>query len=168
MKRKNFKHWGFFIALQFITLSLFAQGPNNTGTYYQNANGKKGKALKTAMFNIIKTHEELSYKGLWTAFRTTDMREDGKVWDMYSDKTNYVFGSSAQGANSSKEGDSYNREHSIPKSWFGGTVRPMYTDLVYLVPTDGYVNNRRGNLPFPPSTCIWGTGQTCLRPCSTM
>ena len=50
MKRKNFKHWGLFIALQFITLSLFAQGPNNTGTYYQNANGKKGKALKTAMF----------------------------------------------------------------------------------------------------------------------
>ena len=148
MKRKNFKHWGLFIALQFITLSLFAQGPNNTGTYYQNANGKKGKALKTAMFNIIKTHEELSYKGLWTAFRTTDMREDGKVWDMYSDKTNYVFGSSAQGANYSKEGDSYNREHSFPKSWFGGKVRPMYTDLVHLVPTDGYVNNRRGNLPF--------------------
>ena len=109
MKRKNFKHWGLFIALQSITLSLFAQGPNNTGTYYQNANGKKGKALKTAMFNIIKTHEELSYKGLWTAFRTTDRREDGKVWDMYSDKTNYVFGSSAQGVNYSKEGDSYNR-----------------------------------------------------------
>lgn len=148
MKRKNFKHWGLFIALQFITLSLFAQGPNNTGTYYQNANGKKGKALKTAMFNIISKHSQLSYDGLWTAFKTTDKREDGKVWDMYSDKTNYVFGSSAQGAKYSKEGDSYNREHSFPKSWFGGKVRPMYTDLVHLVPTDGYVNNRRGNLPF--------------------
>lgn len=148
MKRKNFKHWGLFIALQFITLSLFAQGPNNTGTYYQSANGKKGKALKTAMFNIISKHSSLSYDGLWTAFKTTDKREDGKVWDMYSDKTNYVFGSSAQGAKYSKEGDSYNREHSFPKSWFGGKVRPMYTDLVHLVPTDGYVNNRRGNLPF--------------------
>lgn len=147
MKRKSFKHWGLFIALQFITLSLFAQGPNNTGTYYQSANGLKGKALKTAMFNIIKTHKELSYKGLWTAFRTTDMREDGKVWDMYSDKTNYVFGSSAQGANYKREGDSYNREHSFPKSWFND-AKPMYTDLVHLVPTDGYVNNRRGNLPF--------------------
>lgn len=90
MKRKNFKHWGLFIALQLITLSLFAQGPNNTGTYYQNANGKKGKALKTAMFNIISKHSQLSYDGLWTAFKTTDKREDGKVWDMYSDKTNYV------------------------------------------------------------------------------
>lgn len=148
MKRKNFKHWGLFIALQLITLSLFAQGPNNTGTYYQSANGKKGKALKTAMFYIIKTHTQLSYDGLWIAFRTTDKREDGKVWDMYSDKTNYVFGSSAQGANYKREGDSYNREHSFPKSWFGGKTKPMYTDLVHLVPTDGYVNNRRGNLPF--------------------
>ena len=84
MKRKNFKHWGLFIALQFITLSLFAQGPNNTGTYYQNANGKKGNALKTAMFNIISKHSQLSYDELWTAFKTTDKREDGKVWDMYS------------------------------------------------------------------------------------
>ncbi len=148
MKRKNIKHWGLFITLQLITLSLFAQGPNNTGTYYQSANGKKGKALKTAMFYIIKTHTQLSYDGLWIAFRTTDKREDGKVWDMYSDKTNYVFGSSAQGANYKREGDSYNREHSFPKSWFGGKTKPMYTDLVHLVPTDGYVNNRRGNLPF--------------------
>lgn len=115
MKRKNFKHWGLFIALQLITLSLFAQGPNNTGTYYQSANGLKGKALKTTMFNIISKHSQLSYDELWTAFKTTDRREDGKVWDMYSDKTNYVFGSSAQGANYRKEGDSYNREHFFTK-----------------------------------------------------
>lgn len=146
MKRKNFKHWGLFIALQFITLSLFAQGPNNTGTYYQSANGKKGKALKTAMFNIIKTHKELSYKGLWTAFRTTDMREDGKVWDMYSCTTNYRFGTD-QAGNYKYEGDAYNREHSFPKSWFSEAT-PMYTDLVHLVPTDGKVNGMRSNYPF--------------------
>lgn len=52
-----------------------------------------------------------------------------------------------QGANYKKEGDSYNREHSMPKSWFND-ARPMYTDLVHIVPTDGYVNNRRGNYPF--------------------
>lgn len=98
MKRKNFKHWGFFIALQFITLSLFAQGPNNTGTYYQNANGKKGKELKTAMFNIISNHSSLSYDGLWTAFKTTDKREDGKVWDMYSCTTNFNFGTDQAGS----------------------------------------------------------------------
>lgn len=115
MKRKNFKHWGLFIALQFITLSLIAQGPNNTGTYYQSANGLKGKALKTAMFKIISKHSSLSYDGLWTAFKTTDKREDGKVWDMYSCTTNFRFGTDQAGSYK-KEGDVYNREHSFPKS----------------------------------------------------
>lgn len=55
------------------------------------------------MFNIIKTHEELSYKGLWTAFRTTEMREDGKVWDMYSCTTNYRFGTDQAGSYKRKE-----------------------------------------------------------------
>ena len=58
MKRKNFKHWGLFIALQFITLSLFAQGPNTTRTYYQTANGKKRNALTTATFYIISKHSQ--------------------------------------------------------------------------------------------------------------
>ena len=35
--------------------SAFAQGPNGSGTYYQAADGKKGKALKTALFKIIKS-----------------------------------------------------------------------------------------------------------------
>lgn len=54
MKRKNFKHWGLFIALQLITLSLFAQGRNNTGTYYQSANGLKGKALKQRCLILLR------------------------------------------------------------------------------------------------------------------
>lgn len=147
MKRKNIKHWGLFITLQLITLSLFAQGPNNTGTYYQSANGLKGKALKTAMFKIISKHNQLSYDGLWTAFKTTDMREDGKVWDMYSCTTNFRFVTDQAGSYK-KEGDVYNREHSFPKSWFGGKTKPMYTDLVHLVPTDGKVNGMRSYYPF--------------------
>ncbi len=43
MKRKNFKHWGLFIALQFITLSLFAQGPNNTGITIRMLTERKAK-----------------------------------------------------------------------------------------------------------------------------
>ena len=35
----------------------------------------------------------------------------------------------------------------MPKSWFNDAY-PMYTDLFHLYPTDGYVNNRRGNFPF--------------------
>lgn len=124
-----------------------AQGPNNSGTYYKPADGKSGKSLKTAMAEVIVDHSAISYSGLWKCFYTTDRRSDGKVWDMYSSATNYTMGGPQQGANYKKEGDSYNREHSMPKSWFND-ARPMYTDLVHIVPTDGYVNNRRGNYPF--------------------
>jgi endonuclease I len=45
------------------------------------------------------------------------------------------------------EGDCFNREHSLPRSWFKGT-KLLESDLFHLYPTDGYVNNRRSNLPF--------------------
>lgn len=131
--------------LLMAAVQMFAQGPNNSGTYYQQADGSKGQALKTALYGIIKEHGELGYGELWEAFKSTDTREDGKVWDMYSGITNYNFVTS--GSNYKKEGDCYNREHSMPKSWFNDET-PMYTDLVHLVPTDGYVNGKRGNNPF--------------------
>lgn len=118
-----------------------------SGDYYKSADGKKGKNLKTALYTIINDHRTITYDGLWDCYKTTDVREDGKIWDMYSNATNYVPGGSAQGHSYSKEGDSYNREHSFPKSWFN-EASPMKSDLVHVVPTDGYVNNRRSNYPF--------------------
>ena len=125
-----------------------AQGPNQSGTYYQTANGKKGAALKTALCAIIYNRTERTYNDLWTDFKTTDVRSDGKIWDMYSSITSYT--PVTKGASYSQEGDCYNREHSWPNSWFGGknNTMPMYTDLHHLYPTDGYVNNRRSNNPF--------------------
>merc|ERR1711924_234861 len=51
-----------------------------------------------------------------------------------------------------KEGDCYNREHSWPKSWWGRnnaqkTGKEQHSDLHHLFPTDGFVNNVRGNHP---------------------
>ena len=123
---------------------LQAQNPNG---YYDAANGTKGKTLKTALYQIISDHTARSYSQLWEDFKKTDVREDGKIWDMYSNITSYTPGGSEQGRNYSDEGDSYNREHSFPKSWFND-AKPMYTDLFHLYPTDGYVNNRRSNYPF--------------------
>ena len=134
-----------FYAVLGLVIQVFAQGPNNTGTYYKNADGKSGRELKTAMAGIINTHTQLSYDDLWEAFMVTDKRSDGKVWDMYSGITDYEFVTS--GTNYKVEGDCYNREHSMPKSWFN-EERPMYTDIVHLIPVDGYVNGRRGNNPF--------------------
>lgn len=131
--------------LLLLALQLMAQGPNGTGTYYQNADGEKGSALKTAMSKIIVDHETLSYGKLWDAYYDTDRREDGSVWDMYS-TSRFKFGQNQCG-NYSDEGDCYNKEHSFPKSWFND-ASPMYSDLMHIVPTDGYVNGRRSNYPF--------------------
>ena len=138
----------FTVAL--FTLSAFnayAQGPNDSGTYYQAADGKKGAELKTALCAIIYSRTERTYKQLWTDFQTTDKKEKGKVWDMYSNLREMTFVTD-QAGNYKKEGDVYNREHSWPNSWFGGEVQPMYTDLHHLYPTDGFVNNKRSNYAF--------------------
>ena len=74
--------------LTITLLSSWAQGPNGSGTYYQNANGKKGEALKTALHNIIKNHKTLSYSGLEDYYQLTDKRPDGHVRDWYSNITN--------------------------------------------------------------------------------
>lgn len=130
-------------ALQF-SLSV-AQIPDG---YYGNVSDKTGKDLMEALYNIIKGHTEVSYTGLWSAFYETDVRNDGKVWDMYS-SCNFTFGDDQDtGSGGTTECDVYNREHSFPRSWFGGAVAPMNTDLFHLYPTDKKVNAVRADYPY--------------------
>lgn len=132
------------LLLVLCVASIWAQGPNNSGTYYQNANGKKGAALKTALSQIIGNPDVVSYDGLIEAYHKTDTRADGKLRDWYSNATNYTW--SDRNGNS-KEGAGWNREHSVPQSWFSKS-KPMVSDIVHVLPTDCYVNNRRSSYPF--------------------
>ena len=153
--------------LLLFVLQLFAQGPNNSGTYYRDANGKKGRALKTALYGIINSGvNNISYDGLLTHYKQTDCRPDGKVWDIYSNTTNFSF--SDNGSNYKKEGDIYNREHTVPQSWFS-KGSPMKSDIVHVLPTDGYVNNRRSSYPYGETdrpTYSSNNGFSKLGPCS--
>jgi len=123
--------------------------------YYDPAIGKSGQTLQIALYNIIKGHYVVSYTpGVWNAFYTTDVKPNGKVWDMYSDVPGgtppfeYTLGSNQCGVGGGgTEGDCYSREHSFPKSWFDD-VSPMNTDLNHIFPTDQYVNNMHSNYPF--------------------
>ena len=142
-----------FTLLTLTATSVYAQGPNESGTYYAAADGKKGAELKTALCGVIYDRNEggdlnTAYKALWTHFKTTDAKPNGKVWDMYSNKREMTFGTDQDTGSGSQEGQYYNREHSMPNSWFGGKVMPMYTDLFHMYPTDKVVNNKRGNNPF--------------------
>lgn len=159
--RKFLLLWGLLCLVTIVS----AQAPAG---YYSAATGKKGSALKTALYGIIAEHTARSYDNLWDDFKQTDKRADGKVWDMYSAVTNYTFGTD-QAGNYKTEGDVYNREHSFPKSWFDD-AKPMYTDLFHLYPTDGYVNGRRSNYPYgETSNPTWTSknGWSRLGPSST-
>jgi endonuclease I len=138
------------ILLFSLTVQVPGQPPEG---YYNSASGLTGKALQQSLHEIIDEHTQLEYSALWQCFSTTDTRSDGvTIWDIYSDIPGetpvYVYTLfSGQCGNYDSEGDCYNREHSFPKSWFNDAV-PMYTDLFHIYPTDGWVNNKRGNLPF--------------------
>ncbi|MBR3411081.1 MAG: endonuclease [Bacteroidales bacterium] len=130
-----------------LTLTMaWAQGPNGSNTYYQAANGKKGEALKTAMFYIINIDKAgWSYDGLKEAYKTTDKRPDGYLRDWYSNATSYTPGSAFSGGTSA-EGLGYNREHLVPQSWFK-EASPMKSDIWHVVPSDAKINNERGSDP---------------------
>ena len=138
--------WLPLLLISFISLAQIPDG------YYDDAEGKTGEDLRTALYNIIKDHSAESYSDLWEDFKSTDKKDNGKVWDIYSIKKDgssdyeYTF-SDDQCGDYSAEGDCYNREHSFPKSWFNDDS-PMYTDLFHIYPTDGYVNGKRADLPY--------------------
>ncbi len=136
-------------AMMLAGLSTPAQIPPG---YYNGTAQLSGTALKAALHEIINDHQAQTYAQLWQHFILTDQKPNGKVWDMYSDIPNgtaayeYTFVTDQCG-NYNSEGDCYNREHSFPASWFDDQL-PMYTDLFHIVPTDGYVNNKRSNFPY--------------------
>ena len=137
------------LLLAAVAVCTFAAAPNGSGTYYKNANGKKGAELKTALCRILydsRNNPSLSYGDLWNAFYTTDVRDGNKVWDMYSNMT-LTLGTNQDTGSGNAEGQYYNREHSFPQSWFGSNT-PMYTDLHHIYPTDKFVNGKRSNYPF--------------------
>ena len=107
-----------------------------------------GESLQKALTSLIsKNYHDLGYDGLLTAYRETDCKPNTNIiWDMYSNE-NFVCGGDKENHQYKKEGDGYNREHSIPQSYFS-KQRPMKSDLFHVYPTDGYVNNRRSNFPY--------------------
>jgi hypothetical protein len=150
--------------------------------YYDSVAGLRGSALLIALHNVIKGHTALSYSFTATAFHDTDKRPNGHVWDVYSDVPGgtppYEFAFGPLGSGGS-EGIAYNREHSFPQSWFGGSVLPMYSDLWIIYPTDSKVNSERGNFAYGKvGTATWtsrngsrlgnsvspGFGGTCFEP----
>lgn len=141
----------FVVLVLLFPLTCFGQPPG----YYSSATGLNGESLRIALKSIIRPHTALTYTpGLWNAYHTTDVKPNGKLWDVYSDVPGgtpayeYTIGTNQCSSSSpSAENGCYNREHTWPQSKFGSAA-PMQTDLFIVYPTDYFVNNRRGDLPY--------------------
>ena len=135
---------------QFLTLLTALVGISSWAGipdgYYTSAIGHHDEDLMTALESIISVHRELGYNALWDSYPYTDMGSDGYYIDMYS--TSKYNHDSPHPGGASYVGQGLNREHSFPKSWFGGEVDPMFTDLMMIIPVDAYVNQRRSNNPY--------------------
>ncbi len=137
-------YFRFSILLVGLIFSLISTAQIPAG-YYDSAAGLTGAPLKTALYNIIKGHTVQSYP-LWSWYDNTDLKSDGKIWDIYTDDCVFTY-STDQCGSYANICDCYNNEHSFPKSWFGD-VSPMNSDIFHLYPTDGKVNGMRSNYPY--------------------
>lgn len=141
-ENKMKKNYTFLVFL--LTIVSFAQAPAN---YYNTATGT-GYTLKTQLKNIISNGSiDKGYNTLWSIYPTSDVRADGKVWDMYSN-CNLTFGTDQDtGSSGTSQCQKFNREHSFPKSWFNDAT-PMHNDAFHVLPIDKYVNGVRGNIAY--------------------
>lgn len=137
------------IALAMGSHCLHAEEPAN---YYINCQNKGGAALLSALHQTIGSHDVVGYDNLYDVYKQSDVKPNGKIWDMYSTKEWPV--NSQRCGNYKLVGDCYNREHSMPKSWFN-KQSPMYSDAFHVYPTDGKVNGQRSNYPY--GECANGT-----------
>lgn len=117
-------------------VSAAAQAPAG---YYSSLNGKKEAELKLAIHNLVKNFTRVSsYNDLPQYFRTTDTYPNSnRWWDMYSNIPLYAPNFTG-----------LNREHSFPKSWWGGsTTVGAYVDLNHLYPSEREANTAKSNYP---------------------
>lgn len=118
----------------------------DVNSYYSSVSGSGRSLFDSLHTRLNKGFTTLGYDGLLDVYPYSDVNEDGTIHDYYSKTTHYHMGDANKSY--SAEGDSFNREHSIPKSWWGGFKTNQGCDVYIVVPTDGYVNNRRSNFPF--------------------
>jgi len=118
-------------------LAVLAGAPDG---YYKSLNGKKEADLKNAIYRLVHNFTQVSsYNDLPRYFERTDVYPESRQWwDMYGNEPIYLPWS----------GRLLNREHSFPKSWWGGSTGvPAYVDLNHLYPAEAKANQAKSNWP---------------------
>ena len=132
------------LILSLLTNYISSQIPPG---YYNDAIGKSGYALQSALCHITGNHVVVGYNELWYYYQFTDLKPDSTIWDIYTDPY-CSFGIDDHGATGNAECVTYNREHAFCQSWFGGTNEPPVSDLHHIFPVSSWINSYRNNYPY--------------------
>ena len=165
--------------LYLLLISIFAIGQSfafnchvtpadSLPAYYASIDGTSGKELLSAIQQVAKIGyrtTDFRYDSVWLAFKYTDIRTDGLIWEIYSD-CNFEY-EKDRTSNTSQTGEckGYNREHAMCQSWFGKkSNEDLYdlhgnkasssmkntpgSDIFHIYPASYGMNSRRGNRPY--------------------
>ncbi|CAM4031184.1 endonuclease [Shewanella aquimarina] len=116
-------------------------------SYYGDAIGKTGAALKASLNQIIKGHTRFSYSQVWDGlgYADEDPANSNNVILLYTGRSE----PKSNRAGMSNSLDAWNREHVWAKSHgFPSSSQYAYTDLHHLRPADVTVNSSRSNKDF--------------------
>ena len=130
--------------------------------YYASIDGTSGKQLLDAIQQVAKIGyrtDDFRYDSVWLAYKYTDLRPDGYIWEIYSDCVFEYEKDRTSTTSQIGECKGYNREHAMCQSWFGTTSlagkemssskkNSPGSDIFHIYPTSYGMNSRRGNRPY--------------------
>jgi len=128
---------------------------STVSSYYSSVSGSSANSssgynslLESIYTKINKNLSRVAYDSLKTnGYPACYTRSDGYLYDIYCNNSYYTPGSAYTGS-SKTAGGGYNREHTIPKSYWGGSESNMGCDLFIVLPSDTYINGVRSNYPY--------------------
>ena len=130
--------------------------------YYESIDGTSGKQLLDAIQKVAKIGyrtDDFRYDSVWLAYKYTDLRPDGYIWEIYSDCVFEYEKDRTSATSQTGECKGYNREHAMCQSWFGTTSlagkemssskkNSPGSDIFHIYPASYGMNSRRGNRPY--------------------
>lgn len=131
-------------AMMLVMACATVQGQPKAG-YYDSIDGLQKEQLKKALRVIISNHTKLSYSSTlpskYPYVYYVDASKKGSdkatVYDLFSDEV-YLYTSSSL----------WNKEHVIPKSWWGGsTSAAQGCDIFSVIPSLQTANSNKSNYP---------------------
>lgn len=144
----------------------------NASQYWQAVDLSSLSAIQSRLKNGA---SRMSYTpGIWDFYKDAWVNLpggcQGGLLDIYSARCWTPGTGQCGSAGYRGEGECYNREHSWPKSWWGGsTSGDAHNDIHHIFPSDGYVNQMRSSYVFGEvSSATWTSSEGHKRgSCST-